>query len=190
MGLRDVVEKKWRIVAFTIGLTLLLVLLDYMNPFVDFYKTWNMHYVFNHLSWFMIFLIPIFFTLGIISEWEVTSESEHWSGLFFSCVLIPVYYYIIKGFLFIGMIVLDPGLPNVIGAWYGGYILDWRDFSLIYFASLPLSMLFVWRFTFAFLVLGYITSHIFGRSIRNFARSILAWISGKTGHGPNKELVV
>ncbi|MCK5290413.1 MAG: hypothetical protein KAR39_00140 [Thermoplasmata archaeon] len=190
MGLRGVVGRKWKLFAFALGMTLLLVLLDYLNPFVDFYKTWNMHYVINHQVGFLVFLIPIFFFLGVISEWEVISESEDMSELFFACVLIPVYYYILKGFVFLFLIAQDPNLPHVIGAWYGGYILDWRDFTIIYYFSLPLSMLLVWRYCFGFMVLGYITSHIFGRSIRNLARTALSRISDRFGQGPGKELVV
>lgn len=190
MGLRDVVGKNWKVFTFTLGMTILLVLLDYLNPFVDFHKTWNMHYVINHQVGFLVFLIPMFFFLGFVSEWSVISESEDMSELFFACVLIPVYYYILKGFLFLCLIAQDPNLPHVIGAWYGGYILDWRDFSLIYFASLPLSMLLVWRYCFGFMVLGYITSHIFSRSIRDFVYAILSRLSGRSKKGPLKELAL
>lgn len=173
MGFDFVVERKLYYYSFILGLTIILVILDYLNPFVNFYKTWNMHYVMNNLGWFMIFLIPIFFVLGIASEWYDSSD------LFFASVLIPVYYYILKGFLYLFLIAQDPNLPHVIGVWYGGYILDWRDFSVIYFSSLPLSMLFVWRYTFGFLILGYIIGHFLSRRMVIIVKSVLGRIADR-----------
>jgi hypothetical protein len=183
VGFDFVVEKKLHYYGFILGLTLLLVILDYLNPFVNFYKTWNMHYVMNNLGWFMIFLVPIFFILGIAAEWYDSSD------LFFASVLIPVYYYILKGFLFLFLIAQDPNLPHVIGVWYGGYILDWRDFSVIYFSSLPLYMLFVWRYSFGFLALGYITGHLLSRRIVRIVKPILRRIARRFGSDVEKVLV-
>lgn len=177
MELRFVVERKLHYYGFTLGLTVILVLLDYFNPFLNFYKTWNMHYVVNNLGWFMIFLVPIFFVLGFIAQWDGMSD------LLFACVLIPVYYFLLKGLLFLWFIAQDPNLPYVIGSWYGGYILDWRDFSIIYFFSLPLFMLFVWRYCLGFLIIGYFTSYFFGKSIRNFAKAIWPRLTGRSGGG-------
>ncbi len=184
MGFHFVVERKSYYYGFTLGLSLILVLLDYMNPFVNFFKTWNMHYVINNLGWFMIFLVPIFFVLGFIAQWDGMSD------LLFACVLIPVYYFLLKGLLFLWFIFQDPNLSYVIGTWYGGYILDWRDFSIVYFFSLPLSMLFVWRYCLGFLVLGYITSHFFGKSIRDFAKAIFSRLLRKSKGGLVKEVFV
>lgn len=177
MGFHFVVERKSYYYGFTLSLSLILVLLDYINPFVNFYETWNMHYVVNNLGWFMIFLVPIFFSLGVIAQWDGMSD------LFFACVLIPIYYFLLKGLLFLFLIAQDPNLPNVIGSWFGGYILDWRDFSIIYFFSLPLFMAFVWRWCLGFLVLGYIASHVFGKSIRNFARAVSSRLLRKSKGG-------
>ncbi len=184
MGFHFVVERKSYYYGFTLSLSLILVLLDYMNPFVNFFKTWNMHYVINNLGWFMIFLIPIFFSLGVIAQWDGMSD------LFFACVLIPIYYFLLKGLLFLFLIAQDPNLPYVIGSWFGGYILDWRDFSIIYFFSLPLFMAFVWRYCLGFLVLGYIASHVFGKSIRNFARAVSSRLPWKSKGGLVKEVFV
>lgn len=184
MELLSVVDRKWHYCIFATSLSVALVILDYINPFLNFFKTWNMHYVINNLGWFMIFLVPIFFVLGFISQWEGMSD------LFFACVLIPIYYFLLKGLLFLLFIAQDPNLPDVIGAWYGGYILDWRDFSIVYFFSLPLFMAFVWRYCLGFMVLGYATSHFFGKRIRDFARAISSRLLRRSGNGPVRGLVV
>jgi len=184
MELHFVVERKWYYYIFASAMSVTLVFLDYMNPFLNFFKTWNMHYVINNLGWFMIFLVPIFFVLGFISQWEGMSD------FFFACVLIPVYYFLLKGLLFLWFIAQDPNLSYVIGSWFGGYILDWRDFSIIYFFSLPLFMAFVWRYCLGFLVLGYATSHFFGKTIRDLAKAIFSRLLRLFGDGSVKELVV
>lgn len=184
MGLHFVVEKKLYYYGFTLGLSVILVLLDYISPFVNFYETWNMRYVVNNLGWFMIFLVPIFFSLGVIAQWDGMSD------LFFACVLIPIYYFLLKGLLFLFLIAQDPILPYVIGSYWFGGILDWRDFSIIYFFSLPLFMAFVWRWCLGFLVLGYIASHIFGKSIRGFAKAIFSRLLRKSKGGLVKEVFV
>ncbi|UCD91872.1 MAG: hypothetical protein JSV43_06445 [Methanobacteriota archaeon] len=184
MRLQFVVERKLYYYGFTFGLSIILVLLDYMNPFVNFFETWNMRYVINNLGWFMIFLIPIFFSLGVIAQWDGMSD------LFFACVLIPIYYFLLKGLLFLFLIAQDPNLTYVIGSWFGGYILDWRDFSIIYLFSLPLFMAFVWRYCLGFLVLGYIASHFLGKHVRNFARAVFSRLSGKSEGGLVKDVFV
>jgi hypothetical protein len=184
MSLREVVERKWKVYAFILGMSLLFVLLDYLNPFVNFFKTWNFHYVVNNLVEYMCFLIPIFFFLGFISEWDDSDE------LFLACFWIPLFHYLFRGLLFLWFIALDPNLPHVIGAWYGGYILDWRDFSLIYFFTTWLFMWGVWRYSIGFLALGRILSYLFGKRITSLVKNLLSRRIDGSGDGPVGELMV
>jgi hypothetical protein len=98
-------------------------------------------------------------------------------------------HYLFKGLLFLGLIALDPNLPHVIGAWYGGYILDWRDFSLIYFLTTWLFMWGVWRYCIGFLALGRILSYLMGNRLTLLLRRIRSRLSKRSRGGPLLELV-
>lgn len=172
MKLEDVVERTRYLIVIVICLGGFVTLLDYFNPFMDFSRSWNMHYVVNHLAEFMLPLIPIYFVLGCIAKEDDSLR------VLLSSFWIPVLHYLFKGLIFLYLIGQDPNLPNVVGVWFGGYVLNWQDFAVVYLAT---SYLFYWsigRICIALVFLGVIVNYIFGNSI---IKPSVRWILQRLG---------
>lgn len=148
---------------FILGLSALMLLLDFYNPLMDFFKSWHLHYLINHLGEFLAVFAPAFFILGFLVGYDESTK------LFIWCLAIPVLHYALKGILFLYFISQDPNLPHVIGAWFGGYIVDWRDFAFVYAAS---GYMYVWSIgaiCILFMILGLFVSYFFGGGVRSSA---------------------
>ncbi len=163
MRLGGLLESRLRLLFFILGLSVLMLLLDFFNPLINFYKTWNLHYLINHLGEFLAVLAPAFLILGLLSGYDESMKFFIW------CLTIPVLHYVLKGLLFLYFISQDPNLPHVIGAWFGGYIVDWRDFAFVYAASGYVYMWSVGAVCILFMILGFLLSYFFGGGVRSSA---------------------
>ena len=148
---------------FILGLSALMLLLEFFNPLMNFFKSWNLHYLINHLGEFLVILAPAFFILGFLVGYDESMR------LFIWCLTIPVLHYVLKGILFLYFISQDPNLPHVVGAWFGGYgyILDWRDFVFLYAASGYIYLWSIGAICILFMILGLIVNYFFGGGVRS-----------------------
>jgi hypothetical protein len=163
MRLGRLLESRLAILLLILGLSALMLLLDFFNPLTNFFKSWNLHYLINNLWEYLAVLVPAYFILGFLVGYDESMR------LFIWFLWIPVLYYVLKGILFLCFIIQDPGLPHVIGAWFGGAILDWRDFLLIYAAS---SYIYIWAFgaiCILFMALGLIVNNSVWGGVRGSA---------------------
>lgn len=182
MRLLEPLEKRIVLILLIFGVAALILLLDFLNPFVDFFKTWNMHYVVNHLGWYMLPLVPAYFILGILIARGDSLK------IYLHFLWIPVVHYFLKGILFVYIVIEDPSTLHVTGSWLGGYILDWRDFVFLQFAIFYFFMWSIGIFCIVLMTLGLGAGRVFGRRIEvnenDSGREIL---TGEDLDGPKKE---
>ncbi|TET90750.1 MAG: hypothetical protein E3J35_05530 [Methanomassiliicoccales archaeon] len=148
MRLFEALEKRIVLILLIFGLGALIVLLDYLNPFVDFFKTWDMYYVVNHLGWYMLPLVPAYLLLGFLVSRDDSLK------IYLHFLWIPVVHYLLKGILFVYIVIQDPSILHVTGSWFGGYILDWRDFVFLQFAIFYFFMWSIGIFCIVLMTLG------------------------------------
>ncbi|MFQ5884710.1 MAG: hypothetical protein ACE5IO_06385 [Thermoplasmata archaeon] len=166
MKFHEIIEKKRFLALLLLGLGALMLLLDFINPFTEFLKTWNIVYVLVNFFAFLSLLAPAYIILGFLVERDDTAK------LFFSCLWIPIIHYLLKGFLLLYYISQDPNLLNVMGMEIGWTLVDWRDFAVFYYGSFPLFVITVWAFTIVFMTLGVLFNFLFGENIRGFFERI------------------
>ncbi|UCD92711.1 MAG: hypothetical protein JSV43_02000 [Methanobacteriota archaeon] len=168
MKLHDIIEKRRYLVILLLGFGGLMLLLDVINPFTEFLKTWNIVYVMVNFFAYLSFLAPAYIVLGYLVERDDTAK------LFFSCLWIPVIHYLLKGFLLLYYISQDPNLLNVMGMEIGWPLLDWRDFAIFYYGSFPLFVVTIWAFTIVFMTFGVLIRFLFGEEIGKIIAGIRA----------------
>ncbi len=156
MRLFEALEKRSVLIILIFGLGALIVLLDYLNPFVDFFKTWNMYYVVNHLGWYMLPLVPTYFILGILIARDDTMK------IYISFLFLPAVHYVLKSIVLVYLVFQDPSILQATGSWYGGYILDWRDFAFLSFAIYFFFIVSIGTFCIVLMTLGLGVGHFFG----------------------------
>lgn len=166
MKLHDIIENRMLLSILLLGLGLLVLVLDVLNPFTEFLKTWNIVYVISNLFAYLALLAPVYVILGFLVESDDTAK------LFFSCLWIPIIHYLLKGFLLLYMISEDPGLLISMGSDIGWRLFDWRDFAIFYYGSFPIYVVTVWAFSVIFMVLGILINFLFGEGIRKTVRRI------------------
>ncbi|TET90411.1 MAG: hypothetical protein E3J35_06560 [Methanomassiliicoccales archaeon] len=166
MEFHDIIEKKRFLALLLLGLGALMLLLDFINPFTEFLKTWNIVYILVNFFAFLAILAPAYIILGYLVERDDTAK------LFFSCLWIPIIHYLLKGFLLLYYISQDPNLLNAMGLEIGWPLLDWRDFAVFYYGSFPLFVITVWAFTIVFMTFGVLINFLFGENIRGFFERI------------------
>lgn len=173
MKLHDILEKRKLLAILLLSLGALMLLLDFINPFTEFLKTWNIVYVLVNFFAYLSLLFPAYVILGYLVEREDTAR------LFFSCLWIPVIHYLLKGFLLLYYISQDPNLLNVMGAEIGWPLLDWKDFAVFYYGSFPLFIITIWAFTVVFMTLGVLIRFLFGEEIGKIFEGIRGKIRGE-----------
>jgi hypothetical protein len=157
--LHDIIESRKLLSLFLLGLGLLILVMDVLNPFTEFVRTWNIVYVLANFFAYLAMLAPVYIILGFLVEREDTAK------LFFSCLWIPIIHYLMKGFLLLYMISEDPGLLTAMGSDIGWGLHDWRDFALFYYGTFPIFIITVWAFSIIFMVLGVLINFLFGEVI-------------------------
>ena len=163
MRLGRLLESRLAILLLVLGLSALMLLLDFHNPLMDFFKSWHLRYLINNLWQYLAVLAPAYFVLGFLIGYDESMR------LFVRCLWIPVLYYVLKGILFLYFISQDPNLPHVIGASFGGAILDWRDFLFIYSASFYIYIWAIGAMCILFMAFGLILNYFFGGGVRSSA---------------------
>jgi hypothetical protein len=164
--LHDIIENRKLLSILLLGLGALILVLDILNPFTEFLRTWNIVYVIANFFAYLALMAPVYMILGFLVEKDDTAK------LFFSSLWIPIIYYLLKGFLLLYMISEDPGLLIPMGSDIGWRLFDWRDFAVFYYGSFPIFVVTVWAFSVIFLVLGVLINFLFGESIRKTVRRI------------------
>ncbi len=172
MNLHDFIERKKLLAVLLLALSSLMLLLDILNPFTEFVKTWNIAYVLANFFAFLAPLAVVYIVLGFLVEKEDTAR------LFFSCLWIPVVHYFLKGFFLLHLISQDPSLLVEMGSDIGWYLEDWRDFAIFYYGSFPLFVITVWAFSIVFMTFGVWLNFTFGESLRKVAKSFLRNVKG------------
>jgi hypothetical protein len=170
--LHDFVENRKLMAILLLGLGLLVLALDILNPFTEFVRTWNIVYILANFLAYLAMLAPIYIILGFLVEREDTAK------LYFTCLWIPIVHYLLKGFLLLYMISEDPALLVTMGTDIGWTLFDWRDFAVFYYGSFPLYVVAVWAFTVVFMVLGVMLNLTFGEGIRKAARKVFKAVKG------------
>lgn len=150
-----------------LGLGGLMLLLDLINPFTDFLKTWNIVYVLGHFFQFLALIALAYIVLGYAVESEDTAK------LFFASLWIPIIHYLLKGFLLLHYISQDPDLLVTMGSDIGWGLHDWRDFSVFYYGSFPIFLITVWAFSVVFMTLGVFVKFLFGEKISGIVRWLM-----------------
>jgi hypothetical protein len=164
--LHDIIESRKLLALLLLGLGLLILVMDVLNPFTEFVRTWNIVYVLANFPAYLAMLAPVYIILGFLVEREDTAK------LFFSCLWIPIIHYLLKGFLLLYMISEDPGLLATMGSDIGWGLHDWRDFALFYYGTFPIYIITVWAFSIVFMVLGVLLNFLFGEGIRKTAKKL------------------
>ncbi len=164
--LHDFVESRKLMAMLLLYLGCLVLLLDFLNPFTEFLRTWNIVYVLANFLAYLAMLAPIYIILGFLVEREDTAK------LFFACLWIPIVHYLLKGFLLLYMISNDPSLLAAMSADIGWTLFDWRDFAVFYYGSFPLYVVTVWAFSVVFMTLGVMVNINFGDTLRKTARRL------------------
>lgn len=164
--LHEIIENRKLLSILLFGLGLLILVLDALNPFTEFLRTWNIVYVLANFFAFLALMAPVFVILGFLVEADDTA------ALFFSCLWIPIIHYLLKGFLLLYMISEDPGLLVTMGSDIGWRLFDWRDFAVFYYGSFPIYVITVWAFSVIFMVLGAVINLQFGEGIRKIAKKV------------------
>ncbi len=160
MELHDFIENRRRLFFFVMGLGLLMLVIDFLNPFTDFIRSWSFVYVLRNFLLFIAPYIPIYFALGYLVEKEDTGR------LFFSALWIPTVHYIIKGFILLYMIGQDMSVLGIMGQDVWWTVSDWRVFSLFYFGSFPIFVVAIWSFFIVSMTLGLLFGLLFADRIR------------------------
>lgn len=80
MKLHDIIESRVRLSLLLFGLGLLVLVLDVLNPFTEFTRTWNIVYVIANFLAYLAALAPVYIILGFLVERDDTAK------LFFSCL--------------------------------------------------------------------------------------------------------
>ena len=164
--LHDIIESRVRLSLLLFGLGLLVLVLDVLNPFTEFTRTWNIVYVIANFLAYLAALAPVYIILGFLVERDDTAK------LFFSCLWIPIVHFFLKGFLLLHMISEDPGLLVSMGSDIGWGLHDWRDFAIFYYGSFPIFIVTVWAFSIVFMVFGVLINLVFGEGMRKGVRKI------------------
>ena len=172
MKLHDIVENRKLMVVLLLGLGLLVLALDIINPFTEFLRTWNIVYILANFLAYLAVLAPIYIILGFLVERDDTAK------LFFTCLWIPIVHYLLKGFLLLYMISEDPSLLVTMGADVGWTLFDWRDFAVFYYGSFPLYVVAVWGFSVVFMTLGVMLNLTFGEGIRRTVSRVFGSAKG------------
>jgi len=172
VNLHDFIERKKLLAILLLALGSLMLLLDILNPFTEFLKTWNIVYVLANFFAFLAPLAVVYIVLGFLVEKEDTAR------LFFSCLWIPVIHYFLKGFLLLHLIGQDPNLLVEMGSDIGWHLEDWKDFAVFYYGSFPLFVVSIWAFSIVFMTLGVLLNFTFGESLRRIAKSVLRKVKG------------
>jgi hypothetical protein len=164
--LHDIIESRVKLSLLLFGLGVLILVLDVLNPFTEFTRTWNIVYVIANFPAYLAALAPAYIILGFLVEKDDTAK------LFFSSLWIPIVHYLLKGFLLLYMINEDPGLLASMGSDIGWGLHDWRDFAIFYYGSFPIFIVTVWAFSIIFMVFGVFLNFTFGEPMKKGLRRI------------------
>jgi hypothetical protein len=156
----DIADDKKLLALLLLGLGALFLLLDFLNPFTDFLKSWSIIYVLVNFFLFFATLAPAYIVLGYLVERDDTAK------IFFSSLWIPILHYLLKGFVLIYVITQDPSVLEMMGTQIGWTLFDWRDFAVFYYGIFPVFVITVWAFSIVFMAVGVLINFLFGERIR------------------------
>lgn len=161
-----VVQSTKLLASFLLSMSLLILSVDYFNPFLDFVRSWSILYMWRNLSSYLVMYGLIYFLLGNLFEKEDTGR------LFVSCLWIPLIHYVMKGVVLSYIISANPQILAMMGSEIGTSLTGIEDFWVFYFGSIILFAISIWAIMIVFATAGIGAKVLWGDRIGRFLRNI------------------
>jgi len=161
-----VVDSRKLLASFILSISLLILAVDYFNPFLDFIRSWSILYIWKNLWSYLVIYSLIYFLLGFLFEREDTGK------LFVSCLWIPLIHYVLKGVVLSCIISVNPQILVMMGPEIGTNLTGIEDFWVFYFGSLILFAISIWAIMIVFATAGIGAKVLWGDRIGKLLRNI------------------